>query len=96
MERGQRAKTKKQSAQSERDKSNNCGSTVTTVTADGAAIDNSIACDLRRTRDLSIDEVKGLDAFKHLADAEAMSMIETIKGYANVIYQWQVCSKNVA
>ena len=90
MERGKYLKAKKQLKKSEQEKINK---SCAPVILNG---DSGVPIDIKRTRDLSIEDVKRFDRFKLLTDEEASAMIETIKGYTNIIYHLQVDLQNVA
>jgi hypothetical protein len=40
-----------------------------------------------RTEDITIDEIKQLDYFKHLKDEELENVIVTIKKYTQIVYE---------
>ena len=90
MECGKHLKAEKQLKKSEQGKLNQ---SCTPLIVNG---DSGVPIDLKRTRDLSIEDVKRSDRFKFLTDEEAIAMIETIKGYTNIIYQLQVGLRKVA
>jgi hypothetical protein len=44
--------------------------------------------DTGRTNDLTIEEVKAIAAFQHVTDQEAEEVIETIKLFTKIVYDF--------